>query len=245
MANHVQLSNVEHKDIKIITDRSSYLGDNLWYSLLIPREFRVAQSYYPIFFQKDPATGKFLSIALFGFKNGENLFLDQSGWNADYIPLSVLRQPFFIGRKAVVEKEQEKNSHVIHIDMESKRISKSEGEPLFKEYGGNTPFLDRVSVMLETLHQGVLEMDQFINILLMHDLLEPFTLSITLNDGSKNQLVGFYTINEEKLKGLGGDVIVKMHGDGYLEAIYMILGSYSRIAHLIAQKNNRLLDKTA
>lgn len=245
MANHVQLNNVEHKDIRVITDRSSSLGDNLWYSLLIPREFRAAQSCYPIFFQKDPATGKFLSVALFGFQNGENLFLDQGGWSADYIPLSVLRQPFFIGRKPGVEEGKEKIHHVIHIDMESKRISKSEGELLFKEYGGNTPFLDRVSVMLETLHQGILEMDQFINILLMYDLLEPFTLAITLNDGSKNQLVGFYTINEEKLKILDEDAIIKMHRSGYLEAIYMILGSYSRISYLIEQKNYRLLAKTA
>jgi hypothetical protein len=238
MANHVQLNNIEHKDVKIITQRSAQYGDNLWYTLIVPQEFRAVQSCYPIFFQKDPVTAKFFSLSLFGFQQGENLFLDENGWNSSYIPLSVIRQPFLIGKQTFVEDGQEKARRVIHVDMDSNRVSTTEGEPLFKEFGGNTPYLDRISGVLEALHKGLLEADQFINMLLAYDLLEPFTLSVTLNDGSAHQLIGFYTINEEKLKSLGDDAILKLHRGGYFEAIYMVLGSHARISYLIEQKNH-------
>lgn len=243
MANHIQLNNIEHKDLKIITRRSAQFGDNLWYTPIVPQEFRAVQSCYPIFFQKDPNTAKFFALSMFGFQQGENLFLDSSGWNASYIPLSVLRQPFLIGKQIFIEDGQEKSRRVIHLDMDSNRVSSTEGEALFKEFGGNTPFLDQMSGVLEALHKGLLEADQFINMLLAYDLLEPFTLSVTLNDGSAHQLIGFYTINEEKLKILEDDAILKLHRGGYLEAIYMVLGSHARISYLIEQKNGLLQAK--
>jgi hypothetical protein len=208
--------------------------------LIVPHEFRAVQSCYPIFFQKDPATAKFFALSLFGFQQGENLFLDETGWNASYIPLSVLRQPFLIGKQTFIEDGQEKTRRVIHVDMDSQRVSTTDGEPLFKEFGGNTPYLDRMSSVLETLHKGLLEADQFINMLLAYDLLEPFTLSVTLNDGSAHQLIGFYTINEEKLRTLSDDAVLNLHRGGYLEAVYMVIGSHARISYLIELKNRTL-----
>ena len=41
---------------------------------------------------------------MFGVEEGENLFLDEKGWNASYIPLNIMRQPFLIGFQ---EKTQE------------------------------------------------------------------------------------------------------------------------------------------
>jgi len=99
VAKNALVNNIDHKEIKIITDRSAEFGDNVWYSLTFPAEFRSIQAYYPIFFNKNPDTGKFISVALFGFKEHENLFLNENGWNADYIPTSVLRSPFLIGKQ--------------------------------------------------------------------------------------------------------------------------------------------------
>ena len=75
MANHALVNPIDHKDIKIITNRSEKYGDNIWYALTFPREFRSAQAHYPIFFSKNPNTGKFMSVALFGFQEHENLYL--------------------------------------------------------------------------------------------------------------------------------------------------------------------------
>ena len=54
---------------------------------------------------------------MFGFDQQENLFLSVSGWDANYIPLTIQRRPFLIGFQeqninGVVEREP-----VVHIDM--------------------------------------------------------------------------------------------------------------------------------
>ena len=40
MANNVLLNSIEHQNIKIITERSAEYGDNVWYALTFPSEFK-------------------------------------------------------------------------------------------------------------------------------------------------------------------------------------------------------------
>ena len=70
-----------------------------------------------------------------------------------------------------------------------------------------------------------------------NDLIEPFTLEVQLNDGSKHQLIGFFTINEDKLRELDEENLRGLFVTGYLEAIYMMLASQGRIRDLINRKN--------
>ena len=240
MANNVLLNNIEHQDIKVITDSSEAYGDNVWYSLTIPAEFRSVQAYYPIFFKKDPETGQFISVALFGFKDKENLFLTDNKWDAPYIPLSIARQPFLIGVQKVNEDGEEKMQRVIHIDLDHPRVNKEKGEALFLEFGGNAPYLDTVADMLEVLHQGIDDSNRFIEGLMEYELLESFTLDVELNDASKHQMVGFYTINEDKLNELSSESLTKLHSLGYLQAIYMTIASQSNIRSLLNKKNAQL-----
>ena len=71
MANNVLLNSIDHQDLKVLTERSKAYGDNVWYTQTFPQEFRSVQDYYPIFFNKDPNTGKFFAAALFGGMLGE------------------------------------------------------------------------------------------------------------------------------------------------------------------------------
>lgn len=240
MANNVLLNSIDHQDLKIITERSEKYGDNLWYSLTFPSEFRSVQAYYPIFFNKDTNTGQFFSVAMFGFEDKENLFLADNKWDAPYIPLSVARQPFLIGLQKVNEDGEEKEQRVLHIDIDHPRVNKAEGESLFLEFGSNTPYLDTAADMLETIHHGIIDSKTFIDLLIEHELLESFTLDIQLNDGSKHQMVGFYTICEEKLNELGSDTLATLHARGYLQAIYMAIASQSNIRGLMNRKNHLL-----
>jgi hypothetical protein len=240
MANNVLLNSIDHQDLKIITERSEKYGDNLWYSLTFPSEFRSVQAYYPIFFNKDTNTGQFFSVAMFGFQDKENLFLANNKWDAPYIPLSVARQPFLIGLQKVNEDGEEKEQRVLHIDIDHPRVNKEEGESLFLEFGSNTPYLDTAADMLEAIHHGVLDSKTFIDLLIEHELLESFTLDIQLNDGSKHQMVGFYTICEEKLNELDSETLGTLHSRGYLQAIYMAIASQSNIRGLMNRKNERL-----
>jgi len=241
MARHVLLNNVDHKNLKVITERSAKYGDDVMYAMTFPLEFRSVQAHYPIFFHKDAENGKFYPVALFGFKAQENLFLTESDWDASYIPLTIVRQPFLIGIQQFEEDGMIKKQRVLHVDLDNPRLSETEGEALFLEYGGNTPYLEYVASALETIHLGHEGNQAFIEKLLELKLLESFTLDIELANGSRNQLLGFYTINEDRLAELEGDALTELNDQGWLQAIYMTVASQSHIRALIDKKNKQLL----
>jgi hypothetical protein len=244
MAKFELLNNVDHRDLRVKTERSEALGDNVWYVPTFPAEFRNVQRCYPIFFMKNPDTGKFQAVAMFGFEDRENLFLDENGWNAGYIPLSVLRQPFLIGVQKAGPEGSAGTQLIVSVDVESPRVSTVEGEPVFLEHGGNTEYLERVTSILKVIHEGFERSASFADMLLGMDLLESFVLDVELDDGSTHYLSGFYTINETSLAGLEGKDLVVLNNNGYLEAIYMVIASMSNIPDLVSRKNS-LAGKTA
>ena len=93
---------------------------------------------------------------------------------------------------------------------------------------------------MRTIYEGRKQSRHFIDMLVRHELIEAFTLNIPLDDGSNNQLLGFYTIAEEKLNGLPDQIIIDLMRNGYLQAIYMVIASFSNFRDLIARKNRRL-----
>jgi hypothetical protein len=240
MANHVLLNNVEHADLRVNTDRAVRFGDDVMCALTFPAEFRNVQAEYPIFFYKNLDTGQFQALAMFGFEDQENLFLDGEGWQANYIPLSVLRQPFLIGYHEDSSGGEVARHEVVHLDLDHPRVGSSEGEALFQEHGGTTPFLDNISALLHTMHKGFEGEAPFMDRLVKYELLELFDLDVTLDDGSEHRLAGYYTINEEKLNELPGDVLQDLNRRGFLQAIYMVIASLSNIRVLIEKRNARL-----
>lgn len=245
MTNAVLLNNIDHKDLRIITERSAHYGDNVMFSMTFPHEFRSVQAHYPVFFNKDSNTGQFYPVAMFGLKAQENLFLTSAGWDASYIPLTVVRQPFLIGIQQFQEDGVTRKQRVLHLDMDSPRVSATEGETLFMEYGGNSPYLESMAVTLETIHHGHESSQRFVEQLLQLNLLESFTLEIELDDGSRNQLQGFYTINEDRLAELDGPSLAGLNAGGWLQPLYMVVASQSRIRDLIDRKNRQLPATTA
>jgi len=256
MKKHVLLNNIEHKDLKINLERSAQMGDNVWYTQTFPMEFRSAQAHYPILFQKDSETGQIMPVTLFGFENDNNLFLKNGKWDAAYIPLAVQRMPFYIGfQESTVDVVKEKN-RVLTLDIDSPKVNKTHGADLFLEYGGNSDYLEHIANVLEALHHGLQENSAFIEALTNCELLEAVTLDIELNDGSKNQLtvtldielndgsknqlMGFYTINEDNLNSLSQYKLAKLHSQGYLQAIYMVIASQVHINDLVARKNTQI-----
>lgn len=230
MSKHVLLNNIDHKNMRVIVDRSMALGDNIMHAPVFPFEYRSAQADYPILFHKDENSGDWNSVALFGFERGENLFLSDSGWEQSYMPLSIERGPFLIGL-------QSGGQPVIHIDMDNPRISETDGQALFDEEGGNSDYLNRMAAVLDAIHQGVGQMRGFTAALEELELLEPLSVDIELNDKSKNRLVGFYAINEEKLAALPEDKLKGLQDHGFLMPIYMVLASLSQLKPLIDRKN--------
>lgn len=232
MATIELLNNVDHLGVKIRTERGPDLGDNQMFCLSFPAEFRAAQAYYPILFYKDGNTGQFMPVLLLGFQADENLFLQQQEWQAGYLPLDIVRQPFTVGLQ--------NDERVIHIDTAHPRVSNMQGEALFLALGGHSPYLQQVAEQLETLHHGISDAKQFSQQLLTLELIESFVLDVTLNNGEQHSLHGFYTINEPRLAQLSGEQLLQLQQTGYLDAIYMMLASQSQFARLIGFKNQLL-----
>ncbi len=245
MPNHVLLNSVEHKDLKVITKKSPEYGDDIWFAPTFYREFRSVQAHYPILFQKDSETDTYNTVALFGFQSRENLFLNDEGWDASYIPLSIQRLPFLIGFQEVNKDGTTETQRVITIDMDSPRVSRTEGKELFLEYGGNSEYLETMANVLETLHLGLEENKGFIQMLENYDLIESLTVDVELKDGSKNQLVGFHTINEDALNKLSSDAIINLHQAGYLQDVYIMLASQVHFRELVDRKNLKEFGKEA
>ena len=237
MTNFQLLNNVQHKDLRVIIDRSAELGDNVWYAVTFPNEFKSLQRHYPVFFIKNPDDGEFQAVAMFGVEEGENLFLDENGWNASYIPLNIMRQPFLIGFQDQDHGGETRREPVVSIDMDSPRIHPELGEPVFLEHGGNSEYLENVNSILNVVFVGMRTTKPFFKTLEELDLLESFVLDAQLSDGSEHRLAGFYTINEDVLAELEGPELEMLNKRGYLEAIYMVIASMTNLPALLERKN--------
>lgn len=237
MANHQVLDNVTHKGLRVITAQSKRFGDSIASTRIFPIEFRRIQAEYPIVFRKNSATNRFEPFAMLGLTEGENLFLDDQGWHARYLPMAIQRQPFLIGFQTRTEGGVPVDEPVVHVDMDSPRISDSEGEAVFLEQGGISPFLEHINSVLKAIHDGHADNENFCTALIAHALLEPFTLEIDLKDGSKLRLAGLHTINEENLNALNAVALEDLHKAGHLENVYMAMASIANFATLIDKKN--------
>lgn len=238
MPNYALLNNAQHQNLKIKLDKSAELGNNQMFSPLFPFEYREAQAYYPIFFQKD-TEGGFFSIALFGFEKAENLFLSQAGWDAEYIPMMVEKEPFLIGFQKQNIGGEEKLETVIHIDLDSPRVNEQDGVSVFLPHGGNSDYLSRISAILKTIYDAQDATKAFYAKIQELDLLESFDLDITLNDGSINRLSGLFTVNEDKVQTLDDKVLAELNRSGMLALLYMIIASQANIRKIAALKAAR------
>jgi SapC len=231
MTRTVLLNNIDHHDLRVITRRSAALGDSVMLVHTFPDEFRQLQAHYPIVFQKSADGTTFHPVVLLGLQPGQNLFLDpaaEGGWAADYLPLALERGPFLIG--------QDGDELLVHVDLDSPRLSRTEGEPLFLPHGGTTEYLERITSVLLSLHEGLQATPPFVEALLAHGLLESFVVDIEAPDGSAARLAGYYAIHEERLAALDGAALAQLHQAGHLQAVYMAVASLSQLRGLIARQ---------
>lgn len=233
MSQYEILNREKHRQLRVRTGYDAALGDAVMYVMTYPMEFRDIQGCYPILFTKDANTGGFFAAALLGFEADQNLFLRDNGWDAPYIPAMVARQPFLIATGG----DAENANPVVSLDLDHPRVSRDEGEALFDAEGNPTEFLKQKTALLEELHRGLQHGKGFIDTLLEHELLEQITLDIAFNDGSKKSVQGFYTVAEERLYQLKGDVLESLNQAGYLQPVFMAVASLSRMRDIIDRRN--------
>jgi hypothetical protein len=234
MSDHAILTAEAHRDLRIREDRGSALGDAVMACVTFPEEFRRVAADYPILFRLNAERDAFTALAMFGFTDGENLFLDGDRWDAAYVPLAIAIQPFLIGSPDGAGDRQ------VHIDMASPRIGGGEGVRLFDADGRPTPYLEDMTEKLGALDQGYQATGDFFAAVTRHKLLEPLTLEITLDDGSINRLVGFHAVDEARLRALDAAALGELHAAGHLMPLFMAVASVGKLSALVARKNRRI-----
>ena len=232
MAHLVALDNTAHRQVRIDSGRVEAAAAALNMVPVVVSEFLKLVVQYPIAFAKDKDTGRFTCIALFGFHDSENLFVDDGRWGAIYVPLQVARQPFFLG------KAEEGEHFVVCIDVEHAGIG-PDGERIFDADGQETAYLEEAKGRLAELLDGEAPTRQFIDTLVRLELLTPMQLEITFENGDSTRVEGLYTIDEARLQRLGGEAIASLHAQGLLGPAYTMLASLGHVYAMIDRRNKR------
>lgn len=236
MSNHQILNPADHGALRVRTDAAPELGDGVMSCLVVPSEFRRLACEYPIFFRFDGESRSFSALALFGFEGGENLFLEGGRWAAASRPFAMAVQPFLVGRP-----QAGRGAGQVHIDMAHPRVTMAGGEGVrvFDDAGQPSPWLEEVAGMLGALDEGYRASGDFHAALDRHELLEPFSMDVTLDNGASHRLVGYHLINEERLRALDPAALGELQAAGYLEPIFMALASLGNLGKLVRRKNRR------
>lgn len=225
------LDNISHQALRLDPVPSRALGDDLPVVPTVPAEFRLLQACFPIVFQACTGELPFQPVALMSLSGAGNLFLGPQGWEAPHMPWALERQPLMVGRDAT--------QWVVHIDLDSPRLSEHTGEPLFLPQGGLSPLLEHRVSVLQALHEGLQTLPAFIATLLQHELLEPMALDIPQAGGGTRRIGGFHVVHEERLDALPGAVVAELHERGYWLPLAMAVASLSRFGELVQREQRR------
>lgn len=230
-SNLVSIDNKYHRNIRIKSNRELRHAATLNMAPAVIGEFANLALYYPTVLVKDDDTGQFRCVALFGFEQGENLYWRNQQWNAAYAPMSLIRQPFFVGLENVKQKPL-----TICLDMNSEYVNETEGELLFEQDGQQTPYLKRVNAFLTKLVEGTQQTEEYIDTLLQMSLIMPLKLDIRRQGDSNETIEGLYGIDERKFDALSEQQISELHQRGYLKPICAQLISLNHFQLLLQRR---------
>ena len=233
------ISSETHRAMRVAAARAvlEHAGVNI--VSVIPREFARLLANYPIFFGKSSENGQFEPAALLGFQRGENLFLIDGRWDAQYVPLQIQRQPFALLPRPNLA-PGEPPSLDVALDMSSSHIQTHEGERLFQDDGQPTQYLQNVTSMLSALVSGSREAYAFTAKLSELNLLEPVRIDIEFVDRTETKLEGLYWVAAAKLKELTAAQLAELRDLQYLEWLYFQMASVAHVSGLVSRKNRRI-----
>lgn len=245
MARYELLNNVTHKDLRVVTGFGSEFGDDIGMVLAFPSEYAELQREYPIFFRKDGDSGQWQSVALLGFEQHENLFLQDGRWNAAYLPGAAAKGPFLIGFQEQRIDGELRKEPVMHVDLEHPRVSFSEGEPVFLPHGGNSPYLQHIVGVLRGIRDGLEFGTAMFAAFDSMGLIQPVNLDVQLDDKHRVNVNGLYGIDRERLAALDAESLQRLNQAGFLEGAYLVLASLHNMRRLMAEKQRRLREQDA
>ena len=228
----VLLNRDKHRDRRIRPTPGFAFARNANSLYLAGVEFNEACKEYPILFirQKD---GKVAPVVMLGLRNRENLYVDnEDRWTASYVPAFVRRYPFVLA-------ELPGQQMGVCIDEAFAGLNDMEGEALFDEKGGNTPFLQNALDFLQRYQVEYLRTEAFCKRLSESGLLTEMSAKADLVDGRTFSVAGLLVVDEKKLAALPDDKVTALFRSGELHLISMHLVSLSNLSRLVDRMAQR------
>lgn len=227
----VPLSQQEHAGWRYVPLQTADFLKNEHAVPLTIDEFAVAQRFYPIIFSSGDNP---VPLALMGLNEGVNTFVGDDGKITDdvYVPAYVRRYPYLLARL-----REDTDELSLCIDPTSGGIAKvDEGDEIFngQEISDYTKTLLQ---FLEGFEQAGQRTSAFMQELKDADLLMEGEVTIQQNEGGEPMIYrGFQMVNEEKLRGLRGDVVRKMVQSGLLPLVFAHLFSLQVMREIFARQ---------
>lgn len=228
--NPIALNSETHRNLKIKPSDDGFRFSGKTNSVLLAGiEFPEACKHFPIVFAK-VAEERVLPVALLGFRDLENLFIDAGGqWKSDYVPAYIRRYPFVLATAGAG------SQLTVCIDESYPGFGADEGQPLFNEKGESTDYLKGVLGFLQDYQAQLDRTDRFLAALRDCDLLTDVSANVNLPGGEKFSIAGLMMVDERKLQALPEAQILRLFRSGDLAWIH---------CHLISMSNfNRLPGK--
>lgn len=215
---------------KDFIDASHVIGLNSMFLNAV--EFADACLEYPIVFVragKDPQSGRddIAPVAVFGLGQGENLFVQEGRWRAEYVPAVLRAYPFAIAPVGP-------DNYAVCIDTAWGGLDTTgaEGTPLFEADGTPSEYTRQMQTFLEQIETEVQRTRLACRRIAELELLRDMRFDATLPDGQKLTVDGFLAVDEQKLAGLSDAQIVELHRSGISGLLH---------AHQVSLRNMRRL----
>ncbi|MDV3456949.1 SapC family protein [Sphingomonas sp. HF-S4] len=239
--NPVQINNIDHANLRVSPRAGAAFGDAANQALVFPAEFEELQREFAIIFRRREAGIQ--AYALLGLDRDENLFLAGDRWASRYVPAMHQRGPFSIGIARSADGAGA-GEPMVHVDMDDPRVGAGEGLPLFLEHGGNTPYLNRISEILQLLYRETDRAPGAYAALDQAGLLAPVTLTVDVSEDRRYTIPDVLVIDVERLAAVTGAALEQLYSAGILRLAILAAASLGNIQQLIARKQ-ALLDPVA
>lgn len=193
--------------------------------LLAAVEFNEASKEYAVVFTR--TAGKVVPVVMLGLRDGENLFVGESGaWDARYRPALVRRHPFVLAQLPDA-------AWGVCIDEAHAGVDEAQGEALFDAQGKETPFLRNAIDFLTQYQREVARTEAFCTRLAEAGLLREMDARAELADGRRFTVNGLMVVDEEKLMALPDAQALALFRGGELHLVAMHLASLSNMQRLV------------
>jgi hypothetical protein len=233
------LTNDQHRSLAVDTRARPEYGDTVNRAVALSAEFNELHREFPLLLRKTDEAPGFVAHAILGFEKDENLFVEGDRWIATFIPAALARGPFSLGYIRAGDGGDAPGSIKVMIDDEHPRL-RADGQPVFLPLGGETPYLQGIKRVLQTVDAG-LRVDRLLyRELQAMELLEEVKIQISVFPELRYDFSGYYSISQEKLAALNGDQLLKLHRTGLLGPVYFLISSLGNFQRLVNLKIARL-----